>query len=449
MTGPAPHKSKGVRVVQTAMLLALFGLAWAVTRHVPGSHSASDIVGAIGFLLLAGTLMSEVLEEFGLPHLTGYILAGVLAGPHVGHFLDHDTVEGLGIVGTLALALIALAGGAELRLAHLREGLKLLAIATGFQTVIVFLVAATAYVLLARFMPFMAGQSLGFLLAAGILWGVIAVSRSPSATLAILSQTRADGPVTRFSLAFVMSSDVVVLVLLAVATLGARQLVDPSAVLSLQAVVAVGHELLSSISLGVTVGVLLALYLRFVGTELLIVLVTLGFGLTYGLRYLHFDPLLTFLSAGFFVQNFSNQGKKLLHAVGQTSALVFVVFFAAAGAHLDLPLLKQLWPLAVGLCVIRAAATILAHRLACRSAKEQGPVRSYGASGLISQAGLTLGIAIVVERQFPSFGAGLRSLAIATVAINEIAGPVLFKLALDRSHESAASTEPELEPAQA
>nr|HMR07730.1 sodium:proton exchanger [Polyangiaceae bacterium] len=139
----------------------------------------------------------------------------------------------------------------------------------------------------------------------------------------------------------------------------------------------------------------------------------------------------------------------LLHAVGQTSALVFVVFFAAAGAHLDLPLLKQLWPLAVGLCVIRAAATVLAHRLACRSAKEQGPVRSYGASGLISQAGLTLGIAIVVERQFPSFGAGLRSLAIATVAINEIAGPVLFKLALDRSHESAASTEPELEPAQA
>ena len=187
---------------------------------------------------------------------------------------------------------------------------------------------------------------------------------------------------------------------------------------------------------------MLTFYLRFVSSELLVVLMALGYGMTAGLHYLRFDPLLTFLIAGFVVQNFSRQGQKLLHAVEQTSAIVFVVFFASAGAHLDVPLLRSLWPLALGLAVIRGAATWLAHRASTRVADDPPAIRRYGSAGLMSQAGLTLGLSMVIAREFPTFGPGLRSLCIAVVAVNEVIGPILFKLALDRNGETAPDAGP-------
>jgi len=430
-------KSVTARLTQVVTLVAVFGLLWLAVRVVPESHGMGQLIGALGFLLLAGTLASELCEIVGLPHLTGYLAAGVVAGPHVLHLIDQRTVERLSIVNTLALALIALAGGAELRVRDLRALVKSLASAMLFQSLIVLAAGTLTFVLLARFMPFAASLSASGVLAVGLLWGVLAVSRSPSATLAILSQTRAQGPVARFTLAFVMASDVVVLVMLAVAMMFARQLLDPASQASYQDFEALGHELLGSASLGTTLGILLMLYLRFVGTELLVVLMALGYGLTEGLHYLRFDPLLTFLIAGFVVENFSDQGRKLLHGVQQTSAIVFVVFFASAGAHLDIPLLRSLWPLALALAATRALATWVAHRMSSRLVSDPPVIRRWGWSGLVSQAGLTLGLSLAIARTFPSFGDPLRSLTIAVVAVNEVLGPVLFKLALDRSGETA------------
>jgi Kef-type K+ transport system membrane component KefB len=129
----------------------------------------------------------------------------------------------------------------------------------------------------------------------------------------------------------------------------------------------------------------------------------------------------------------------LLHAVEQTSGLVFTVFFATAGAHLDLPLLEKLWPIALALCSARALVTVLTATWASRTAKDPIVLRRWGWSPLISQAGLTLGLSVVIVRSFPEFGEGFRSLVIATVALNELIGPVLFKFGLDRSGETPAS----------
>jgi len=167
----------------------------------------------------------------------------------------------------------------------------------------------------------------------------------------------------------------------------------------------------------------------------LLVLIAMGFGLTAGLRYLHFDPLLTFLVAGFVVSNLSAQGPKLLHAVEATGSIVFVVFFATAGAHLDLPLLGRLWPVALALAGGRIAITLFAHHLGAWLAKDEPIIRRWGWAPLISQAGLTLGLSAVVEAAFPSFGSAFRSLVIATVAINEIIGPIVFKAVLERTGE--------------
>jgi Kef-type K+ transport system membrane component KefB len=211
---------------------------------------------------------------------------------------------------------------------------------------------------------------------------------------------------------------------------------------------------LGSVALGSTLGLLLAAYLRFVGRPLVLVFVALGLVMTQVLDYLRFDWLLIFITAGFVVQNLSAQGDRFLEEIERLGEIVWVIFFAIAGAHLELPLLGQLWPMALALALARAALTWVAGRLSSRVADDPPELRRWAWSGLVSQAGLALGIAARIQAEFPGFGVAFAAMAVATVALNEMIGPVVFKLAPDRSGETAthgdtedSSPAPAAEPA--
>ena len=439
MSAPA-RKGAMARLVEVAALLGLFALVLWVERQT--SSASGDWVrtgrdlAAIGFLLLAGTLTSSLLEMFRLPHLTGFLLAGIVAGPYVLHAVDHRTVADLSIVNSLALSLIALAGGAELRAESVRKGLRSLTSATVVQNGLTLVILPLTFVLARDLVPFTRGMELSAVFAVALLWGVVAITRSPSAVMGILSQTRPAGPLTDFTVGFVMTSDVVVVVLLALVLTGVRPLLEPGATLSLGAFGELGHELLGSVAIGTTLGLLLAAYLRLVGRQILLVLLLLGLVVVEVITYLRFEWLLTFLTAGFVVQNFSRQGPRLLHAIENTGEVVYVIFFALAGAHLDLPLLGKLWPAAVLFFAARALTAVAGARLSGRLAGDPPVLRTWGWAGLVSQAGLALGIATRMQQQFPAFGAEFGALAVAAVALNELFGPVLLKLAFDRSGES-------------
>ncbi|HEY8079635.1 MAG TPA: cation:proton antiporter [Labilithrix sp.] len=419
-------------------LTAIFGVLFAATKLAPGfaPGSAASVVSALGFLLLAGTLVSRLIEVLRLPHLTGYLLTGIVAGPHILALIDTATVKQLAPVNTLALALIALAGGAELRIEQVKSGLRSLAIATIIQSLAVAVLVGGAFILARPLVPFARQLTTGGLVAVAVLWGVVATSRSPSATLGILAQTRAKGKLTNFALAFVMSSDVVVILLLAAAMMIARPLLEPGTSFSADAFRILGHEIVGSVAIGTTLGLFLAMYLKLVGRQLLIVLIALGFGASEVIRYLQFDPLLTFVVAGFVVQNLSKQGDKFLHAIEETGGVVYVLFFASAGADLDIPLLRTLWPLALVLAGARAVTTFGAAQLSSALAKDEPVLKRWGWTSLVAQAGLTQGLAAIIEREYSVFGAQFRALVIANVALNAIVGPILFKLALDRAGES-------------
>ncbi len=434
------------RLVQAVVLAVLFTLLFAAKRAVPEIEGRVGTIAAVGFLLLAGTLTSELAEVVGLPHLTGYLVAGIAAGPHVLGLVNESSVEDLTRVNTLALALIAMEGGAHLRVDMLRRGLRSLAWATALQHLVVLVVMAAVFASLRGFLPFLRGFGPAALVGAGLLWGVLAATRSPSATLGILAQTRARGPVAEGTLAFVMTSDVVVVILLAGVMAVARSLLDPSASFSLHDFEDLGHEILGSIALGTTLGLVLAAYMRLVGAQLMLVFVVLGFGLTEILNYLHYEALLTFMVAGLVLQNVSKQGSKFLEAVEQAGGVVYVIFFATAGADLDLPLLRQLWPIALVLAAGRGMTTWVTARLASRLAGDGPQVRTWGWTGLISQAGVALGLGQLVERTFPVLGAGFRAIVVACVGLHEMVGPVLFKAALDRTGETSTAARPSLRP---
>jgi Kef-type K+ transport system membrane component KefB len=438
MSGAAHAAPKTLRTQAIGLFLLafFFALLFVTTRAIPHVDGGVGAVAAVGFLLLAGTLASELVEGIGLPHLSAYIAVGVIAGPHALNLIDHAVVDRISPVNTLALALIALAGGAELKLDLVLRGLKSLAWATLVQSAVVLTLMTVTFVALSRYIPFTHGLGHAGLLGVALLWATLAVSRSPSACLGILAQLRPRGPLTDFSLTFVMTSDVVVVVLMAGVLAITKPLIDPGAAFSLRALGDLGHELLGSVALGTTLGLVLAGYLRAVGRNLVVVFLALGFGLSELLHYLRFEPLLTFLTAGFLVQNLTNQGQKLLVAIEETGSVVYVIFFATAGAHLDVPLLRSLWPMALALSTTRALYSWGAARLASRLAQDPPVLRTWAVASLVSQAGLTLGLTVLIEREFPGLGGPFRALATATVALNEVAGPILFKLALDRTGET-------------
>ena len=348
MSSTGEHRrgvNRGVELVLLAALVGLMLLASSATHEGGRSHA----LAALGFLLLAGTVAANVLEPLGIPHLTAYLLTGMAAGPYALHLVDHQAVEELNPINALALSLIALAGGAELRVSKLISAARSLLWATLIQNVLVMILMAGVFLALSPVLPFAAPLPLTVVLGVALLWGVVGITRSPSATLGVLSQTGAKGPLATFTLAFVMTSDVIVVVILAVVFTVTRPLLEPGAAFSLRAFQELGHEVVGSIALGSTLGLLLAAYLRFVGRQLVLVFVALGLVMTQVLDYLRFDWLLIFIAAGFVVQNLSAQGDRFLEEIERLGEIVYVIFFATAGAHLDLPLLAQLWPAALAL----------------------------------------------------------------------------------------------------
>lgn len=436
--GGSQGKTALGRVADLFGLLVVFAVLWAGARLTEGHAGDAALIATLGFLLLAGTLLSELVEVVGLPHLTGYLAAGILGGPHVLHLIDHHTVDRLTPVNTLALSLIALSGGAELNLAGLREGLKSLLLALLLQSAFGLVLVGGMFYALSPFIAFTRDFPPLAVLGIGLLWGVVATARSPSAALGVISQTHAQGPLAKHTIAFVMASDVAVVIVLAAGITIAKPLIDPSVSFSTEAFGALAHEILGSVALGTTLGLILAIYLRLIGRQLLVVLIALGFGATEVLSYLHYDALLTFMVAGFVVRNMSKQGEKLLHGVEQAGSVVYVMFFGSAGAHTNVPLLRALWPVALALMAWRVAVTFGTAKLASRLANDGAVVRKWGWAPLVSQAGFAVGIAQLAARDFPAFGRSFGDLAIATIAMNEIVGPIIFKLALDRAKETRA-----------
>ena len=135
-------------------------------------------------------------------------------------------------------------------------------------------------------------------------------------------------------------------------------------------------------------------------------------------------------------------GDELAHTIEDLGSVVYVLFFAIAGAELDLPLVGKLWPIAVALVVGRAGLTVVAHRTGARLARDVPVLRRWGWTGLVSQAGIAIGIGATVERTYPRFGGAFSALTIATVAINEMVGPIIYKTTLDRIGESSRAPEP-------
>ncbi|MCP3103947.1 cation:proton antiporter [Myxococcus sp. K15C18031901] len=422
-------------------LLLLMGLLAIISRaQVLRADAGTPVTLAAGALLLCGLFAGKVAKGLGLPRLTGYLLVGVAVGPYALGFIPGEGVKGLDLVKGLAVSLIALVAGTELRLGLIRRvGARVSLLCAGVCGV-TFLVCFGATFALKPVLPFLSPMTLPQALAVSALLSTVVVSFSPTVTIAIVQETSARGSFTEFLMALVIIGDLFVMVAFALAA-GLTRASFGGGFDVAGLVGGVGWELFGSVAVGALLAVAMLVYMRGVKRELPLFLVGLSFAAAEGGTRLHLSPLLVSLAAGALIANLDErEGERIHHAIQRAGLPVFALFFAAAGAGLKLDTLMTVGPAALLLVVLRGAAIWFACR---RFAPSDDPrLERYLWMGLISQAGVTFGLAALVARTFPSFGAQVEVLIVAMITTHELVGPVLTRKALTASGEVRADDAP-------
>jgi Kef-type K+ transport system membrane component KefB len=377
---------------------------------------------------------------FSLPQITGYLIIGILVGPYVLGTLPGQAIEDFEIVNEVALALIALSAGGELRLKSLRGRLRSIGSITLLQVVLVFLIVATAVFLARGSIGFLQDQPSRVAVAVALLFGLVAVAKSPATTVAVITEERARGTLTDTVLGITVLKDVIILILIALLIPLAKTIVDPVQRFSLLEARQILLAILGSLAMGVALGWFMTLYLGRIRLYRILFVLGVAFLAVLLEDLLALHHILIAMAAGFYVQNFSRQGRRLLHALEANALPVYALFFAIAGAGLDITVLKTAWVIATAMIVTRMAALWASTYLGARLSGDPAVLRRHAWMGFIAQAGVTLGIATIVQREFPVWGGDVATLVIAMIAVNQLLGPPAFRWALLRAGESHAHT---------
>jgi trehalose-6-phosphate synthase/Kef-type K+ transport system membrane component KefB len=387
---------------------------------------------ALGFALLGAWITGDLLRRFHLPRLTGYLLFGVVTGPYLANVISEAMAVQLQVVTGIATTLIALIAGLSLNVNRLGERFSAIARLTATTSAIAILGLGAALWLLWPWLP-VAPDTTGVAKAVMVsLVAVILVSFSPTMTAAVTTETGSRGPLSELVLAMVLIADLAVLALFSLLMQIARLTFGSAP--DINVLIRFAWEIGGAISVGVLFGSVFALYLRYIGREVTLALLVLCALLSQAGTMQQFEPLLAAVAAGVTIENLAiAQGDALKTAVQRGALPVLVIFFVAVGASLRLDALTTMGPLAAALGVLRVLLIRIGVRVGTRASNMDRGITRYAWTGLISQAGVTLGLASVIAREFPSWGTQVQLLVVALIALHELSGPLLFRYGLSKA----------------
>ena len=401
------------------------------------------------FIALAAYQIGHLATRFHLPLITGYLVAGILAGPFIFQFMETLNVEALRFLDETALAFIAFAAGSEMALDELRGRYKSIGWNTLTQIVALYIVCGAAILLLADHIPFMRELTPAGKAAAALLGGTILAARSPSSAIAIINEMRARGPFTKTVLGVTLVKDVLIVALFAMSTSIAATLLTGRS-FDAGFILLVAFEVLASIGLGVLVGQVMALVLRthwedWLKIPLLLLIGYLVFFLSGEIRHwshenlpaeLLFEPLLICMVASFWLTNWTPYRTELRHLLHRVEMPVFVIFFTLIGGSLDIGIVMLLLPVTVAIFLARLFGLFVGGYIGGLVAGDTPQFNRLTWMAYITQAGVGLGLAKEVAIEFPLLGNDFTTLMVAVIVISQLTGPPFFKYAIRLVGES-------------
>lgn len=423
-------------------LLVLFALWMKSLAHESSWHDAGWINFSLGFVLLTAFVTAKLLKFSKLPLISGYIFTGIVAGPYVTSFLTSEMVMRLKLIDDLALNFIALAAGAALRLPFIRQRFRAISLNLLFLTLVVFSFVFVFIMTTGSFFDFTRVLSKHKLISVAILLGVLSVARSPSSAMAIITETRAKGRFTDTVLGVTVAMDVLIILLFTIAMAVCSTFLTGGEDAYMGMFAALFFELAASLAIGALIGKGISVYFEHAGYNPSLFILFTAFCITkfssafshfMAVRYgesLYLEPLLICMSAGFFVNNFSRAGASLNESLDRSALPIYVLFFTLAGASLNIEALRICWPIAVGVAGVRISGIIWATWLADTINRESKTQRYTSWMAYVTQAGVAIGLAKLAERQFPQIGVYITTIALGLITINQVIGPVTFRMVL-------------------
>ena len=400
-----------------------------------------NLLLCISLALISGLLMSRLAKRVGLPAVTAYLVTGLLLGPFcIGRlglagvgFHTMEEVEGLGIISNTALGFIAFTIGNEFRLEDLRR-MGRQAVTVGILQAVVTTVVVDAALIALHF-----ARPDAISLPSAIVLGAIAAATAPAATLMVVRQYRADGPLTRLLLMVVAIDDAVGLVLFS-ASFGIAHALEMGGVSVITVVVEPLVEILFSLLLGAGAGYVLDGSERYfhsrgnrISMSVAFVLLTVGLSMVeFRLGPVHcgFSLLLVCMMTGTVFCNRCDFSASLMGRLDRWTTPLSILFFILSGAELDLRILANPLVLLIGAVYIaaRSGGKILGAYSSCRLAGCDTKTQKHLGITLLPQAGVALGMAITSAAL--ADGAVVRSVVLFSVLVYELVGPSLTKNAL-------------------
>ena len=412
------------------------------------SQTASILL-TLSIALLAGLLLSRLAKKVQLPAVTAYLVAGVLIGPYLLGALDipgigitHDQLEGFGIISDVALGFIAFAIGNEFRLTQLKQIGKQATVIGIFQAVFTCIVVDIVLIALHFAMP----QYLS--LSAAIVLGAVATATAPAATLMVVRQYKAKGPLTSMLLPVVALDDAVGLVVFAI-SFGIAKSLNTGSVDVLSIVLEPVLEVVLSLVLGFIMGLLFTLCERFfhsrskrMAVSVTFVLMTVAIScLKFHIGSVHigFSSLLACMMLGTVFCNICDFSEELMERADRWTAPILILFFVISGAELNLSVFSSIAVVIIGIVYIasRSAGKYFGAGISARMMKCDPNIVKYLGITLLPQAGVALGMAIKA-RELGVEGNIVSDITLFAVLVYEIVGPFLTKICLTKAGDIKA-----------
>lgn len=381
----------------------------------------------LGIALIVGVVGGKIMNKFKVPAVAGYIIGGLLLGVSGLNIITGDSINQMAFLSDFALCIIAFNIGSELELSVIKQLGKSIFIIAFFEAFGAFLmVTAASYVITKD-------------VAISLILGSVSAATAPAATVMVLREQNAKGPLTSTLLGVVAVDDAICLVIYAMAAAVAKVFVNDE-ILSINKVLLLPiSEIAFSLVVGSIVGLLLTILIQYskrdnellpfiIGSLLLLDGLASAFSLS---------PLLSAMAMGIIVANTSPQKIKAFTILENFAPPIVAAFFILAGARLNFSYIPQIGILGVAYLIFRILGKVSGASLGASISKAPQAVKKYIGLGLLSQVGVAVGLAITVNREFPNSDIGtiVVTILLATTIVTEIVGPISTKFAILKSGE--------------
>ena len=403
----------------------------------------TSLVLAIGTIVVIGFLGGWLTERVKFPRITGYIIIGILLSPSLLNVISAATIENLDIITNIALGIIAFLIGGSLPLEPLRKLGRSIAWITPFES----LGALLTVTLLVTFLsPFIlaipnATMSQTYFPIAFIL-GTISCATAPAATMAVIQEYKAKGPLTTTLLAVVGLDDAVGVISFSIA-LGICKPLVGAGVISFYEMLGIPFlNIAEAIAIGILSGFALIYVAKLVKTPDLLLVIVFGMimlcnGVT---EILGISAILANMVAGFIVVNKVRE-REMFIAVERIEDVIFTMLFVLAGLHFELGAIKVAGILALLIALSRCSGKYFGTMTGATISHASGEVKKYLGLALLPQAGVALGLTLLAKRAFPTFGTIMVNAVLVSVIINELITPLLTKYAIIKAGEAHSSSD--------